>query len=339
MMKTILCLGTLSIFSSYSLAQVGINTSVPNSTLHVNGSVALNYLNSRSFQNTNEAYYVGVNNHYFVFDGDKDGTLELKDENAPIGRMYRVKNASPYKLTIFPETSANTLRLNNVLNQANYIVNPGDYIEIIRSKATGTNTWDVSYVANILTNENTNITLYGAKLNIPPLKVGTLYPTWDYTNNATVETATNLPYSSGTGTDKWVLIKKALPTGSPYTNSYPNSSISTNVFKLSRSGNANNKYVTNIQPSKAILTYEYQGAAFNNIDKIYPLLTAGNNTNTAYLFLATIHSFKNETTANGLRTRLTVVVSRLDLIGRGSTDASDSDWTNSTSFINLLITN
>ncbi len=320
-------------------AQVGINTSTPASTLDVKGSMAMSYINSRTFQNSSESYFVGINNHYFVFDGDKDGSLQLKDESGPIGRVYRVKNASQYKLTISPETATNTLRVNNLQNQSNYIVNPGDYVEIIRSKQTGTNTWDISYVAKVITNDNANITLYGAKLTIPPLKVGSGWPIWDTSNNATVETATNVAYSSGSGTDKWVLVTKQLPIGSPYTNKYPGSSNTNNIFKLSRSGDVGGNYVTNIQPSKVILTYEYQGTAFSNIDKIYPLLTAGNNANTAYVFQATIHSFANVNTANGLRSRLKLIVSRLDLIGRGSTDAVDSDWNNTTSFINLLITN
>lgn len=355
MIKRLLFLGLTALSPHFLFAQVGINTSSPNSTLHVNGTIASNYLNSRTFQNTNEAYYVGINNHYFVFDGDKDGTLELKNESGPIGRVYRVKNASAFKLTVFPETSTNTLRVNNLINQPNYVVSPGDYIEVIRTKASGTNTWDISYVAKGITNEDTNITLYGAKLSVPPLRVGisnaystntntlnsndlSIFPRWDYTNSTIIENADNAAYSTGIGTDRWVLIKKELP---PRVNNLnPNNDITRNIFATTRASNDNSYFVSNIKPSRVILTYEYIGTPFTNINNIRPLITAGNNLDQKTVLQASILSFNNVTTLNGLRTRLTVVVSRLDLIGRtGSSDYAGSDWRENTSFINLLIVN
>lgn len=361
MIKNLYFVGLIMLSPMISYAQVGINTSSPNSTLDIKGSVSMSYLNSRTYQNSIESYYVGVNNHYFVFDGDKDGTLQLKDESGPVGRLYRIKNGSPYKLTISPETSTNTFRVNNTLDLSSFTVNPGDYVEIVRSKVSGSNSWDVSYITRILTNENSSITLFGAKLNIPPLRLNatyvndeTTFPTWDYSalNATVIEVAgINSQYSTtGNGgvNDKWVLIKKALPPTTPFQNKYPNSSGSSankNIFKIVRSADTNNRYVQYISPSKVILTYEYQGTAFNNINNIYPLLTAGNSSTNPYVFQTTIQSIQNVvTTTRGTKTRIVVVVSRMDFFGRksASTDPYGSDWSSAiagSSFINLLITN
>lgn len=60
-------------------------------------------------------------------------------------------------------------------------------------------------------------------------------------------------------------------------------------------------------PAKMTIVYEYQGTPFN-LDKLYPIFTAGNNTNYPDTFLV---NFINISNVAG-KTRMTVVVNRMD---------------------------
>jgi hypothetical protein len=71
----------------YSLAQVGIGTTSPNTTLDVRGSLAAN---SRSFSTTSES--VQGTDYALLFTGTSACTLTLPDATLCIGRIIHIKN-------------------------------------------------------------------------------------------------------------------------------------------------------------------------------------------------------------------------------------------------------
>ena len=333
MIKRLLFLSLTCFSSLHTYAQVGVNTKTPNSTLQVKGSLALPYLNSSTVSNSDENYYVGNNNHYFVFEGIKNGSLEIKDEGK-IGRMYRIKNASNFYLLIKPETQTNTFRLNNTTNQVIITLEPGDYIEIIKAKESGTNTWETNYIAKPIPNYGDNLLVYGAKLIIPPMRsTATTWTSWN-TDTSTFSGITPAQVNS-LSNDQWNIISK---TQTLNNNPNPASSNGSNLvgsFKITRANNNNAYFVSSIEPSKMTLVYEYQGAPFTNLNRIYPLLTAGNNSSFPDVFSATIEQLYNHTNN---KTRLKVIVTRLDLIGERRTPSQESDWMGTFS-LNILLTN
>ena len=86
------------------------------------------------------------------------------------------------------------------------------------------------------------------------------------------------------------------------------------------------------KPAKMELVYEYQGTPFS-LKKLYPILTAGNNTIPNYpdTYLANLVTIANDGT-NG-KTRMTVVVNRVD-----NQITGDANWAG-TFFINFLLIN
>ena len=327
------------ITSIWSYAQVGINTPNPKSSLSVNGSISLGLQ-----ENTSTTYNLTIDDHYYVYNGSANGIVNLPPVKLGdlliTGRLYRIKNSSDYNLTVNPLGSGVTIRFNNEVNKDNFTIQPGDYVEIIKTANSTSNAWDVSYIAKELEDDDSSVFVYGARLTIPPLATGSTYATWNYTTSTTTETSTNSPYSTGSGKDKWVVIAK---TFARYNNPNPNSSTGSNysgTYKITRASNSSSNYVTNLQPSKVTLVYEYQGPAFENIDKVYPIMTCGNDSNFPDVFLATFESLENVLVNGTTRTRLKVIVTRLDLMGKrtSSSPSQISDWTG-TFFINLLLAN
>ncbi|KMQ66730.1 hypothetical protein ACM46_04270 [Chryseobacterium angstadtii] len=66
--------------------------------------------------------------------------------------------------------------------------------------------------------------------------------------------------------------------------------------------------VSNRSPARMTITYEYQGAPFSDTSKIFPTMTAGNNSGYSDLFAVSFVSLQN---VSG-KTRLTVSISRVD---------------------------
>lgn len=95
----LLVVGTLR-----SVAQVGIGTTTPNSTLDVRGSLALNY---RSFSSATSA---NTTDNILVFTGSSAASVTLPDAATCQGRIYTVKNISPNtSLLTVSTTSSQTI--------------------------------------------------------------------------------------------------------------------------------------------------------------------------------------------------------------------------------------
>ncbi|GEM_PF-232482 len=324
-------------------AQVGIETDVPNSTLDVNGSVAVGYRQSSA-----TTYTLTIDDHYYVYTGTSSATLNLpdpvtgSDNQSVVGRLYRIKNGSNYNLTLLPSGNGVTLRVNNELNRANVVIQPGDYVEVIRTTNATQNAWDLNYIAKTLENDDSSLFVYGAKLTVPPLRSAqSSWPAdWNYSTASNIETSINNAYTSGSGTDRWVLIRTQRDV---VNNPNPGSSSGSNLsgtFRINRASGNRGYFVTNIEPSKIVLTYEYQGTPFENLDRVYPIATAGNDQRYPDVFHVSFEKLENvETNGRGRRTRLTVIVSRVDLMGIKTNDANNkSDWMG-TFFFNLLLAN
>lgn len=89
---------------------------------------------------------------------------------------------------------------------------------------------------------------------------------------------------------------------------------------------------TYIKTASVQLVYEYQGTPLS-VSDIYPVLTPGNDQSYPDLFVANVVSLKNNGT--GGKTRLTVSVSRVDLIG--TEDASHMAEWGGTFLLNVLL--
>lgn len=89
----------------------------------------------------------------------------------------------------------------------------------------------------------------------------------------------------------------------------------------------------NIRASNRLFTYEYQGIAFNNLEKLHPMLTAGNDSSNPDTFSANFVKLEN---VNG-KTRITVSLTRNDLISDYNVGSYNlSEW-QGTFFLNITL--
>lgn len=138
----------LSFSSASLLSQVGINTSTPNSTLTINGSLQARY-------NEISTSYILTSNDYFLsYIGAADAVVTLPPvgtgNTSFAGRIYRIKNISDFNLTLQP-SNGNFLRSTNLVGAASFIIPPGNYVEVVnnsRTSASGSTTWDLSFIGN-----------------------------------------------------------------------------------------------------------------------------------------------------------------------------------------------
>jgi hypothetical protein len=282
--------------SIFATAQVGINKINPNSTLAINGSFEASYREV----NTN-TYAIASTDHYISYNGTANTTFTLPIIGTGTanftGRVYRVKNLSTFTITL-QASGGNVLRLNNNTSTT-FPVLPGGYVEVVNNANTTGGTWDLSFLG--FTSLTNNVEVYGTQLRIPPHALASAGAVADWTNHA------NTGYDTGTGTDAWWVISK---TSTTYTQS----------ATLSR-------------PSRMVIVYEYQGTPFNTTN-LYPFLTPGNSSSFPDIFAADFISLVNNGTAG--RTRLTVSVSRLDLIGDAG-GGNLSNWSGNF-LLNALLT-
>lgn len=89
-------------------------------------------------------------------------------------------------------------------------------------------------------------------------------------------------------------------------------------------------------PAKMTIVYEYQGTPFN-LNKLYPIYTAGNKTSYPDTFLVNFINISNNNVNNTVKTRMTVVVNRMDNFTVSTTDTS-ANWAG-TFLINFLLIN
>ncbi|MET3035966.1 hypothetical protein ABXT08_07690 [Chryseobacterium sp. NRRL B-14859] len=285
------CISILLLWGLSLNAQVGINTLTPNSTLAVNGSLGAGYK-----QITANTYSILATDHYMTYNGTGNATFTLPvigtGTNSYTGRIYKIKNISTSGITL-QASSGNTLRIDNT-PVTSFVIPTGAYAEVVNNSNTTGGTWDLSFT---VLPKPSNVEIYGTQLSIPP-HASASSPVADWTNHA------NSAYDTGTGTDVWWVVSKS----------------STNYAHTANYSNA----------SRMTIVYEYQGAPFN-VNNMYPILTAGNNSSFPDVFTASFVSLANNGT--GGRTRLTVSVARIDFIG---INGNNSNWAGSF-LLNLLL--
>ncbi|WP_370899193.1 hypothetical protein [Chryseobacterium gossypii] len=279
----------------FTYAQIGVNTPNPTSSLTVNGSFEADYK-----EITANSYNITSTDYYLTYSGTSNTTFTLPPigagTNSFTGRIYKIKNVSTSTINI-QASDNNTIRVDNT-PVAVFAIPPSAYAEVVNnSNATG-GTWDLSFVT---LPRPSNVEIYGAQLMIPPHGFGNPGVA-DWSNHS------NTAYDSGTGTNTWWIISKS-STSYSHTLAFANS-------------------------SRMTIVYEYQGPPFN-ITNMYPILTAGNNSNFPDVFTTSFVSLTNNGTAG--RTRLTVSVARVDFIGNNTSNNSNSNWTG-TFLLNLLLT-
>lgn len=247
-------------------AQVGINTTTPNSTLAVNGSLRAGYT-----QITATTYNILATDHYITYNGTADATFTLPvigtGTTSFTGRIYKIKNISANAITL-QASSGNTLRIDNT-PVASFVIPTGAYAEVVNNSNTSGGTWDLSFT---VLPKPSNVEIYGTQLFIPPHALGTAALA-DWTNHA------NAGYDSGTATDRWWIVSKA-SVDRAQTASYSNA-------------------------SRMTLVYEYQGTPFN-VTNMYPILTAGNNSSFPDVFTASFVSLANNGTGGRTRLTVSV---------------------------------
>ncbi|WP_454045180.1 hypothetical protein [Chryseobacterium sp. Marseille-Q8038] len=273
-------------------AQVGINTTTPNSTLAVNGSLRAGYS-----EVTATTYSILTTDHYITYNGTADATFTLPvigtGTTSFTGRIYKIKNISPNAITL-QASSGNTLRIDNT-PVASFMIPTGAYAEVVNNSNTTGGTWDLSFT---VLPKPSNVEIYGTQVLIPPHRLGTA-PVADWTAHG------NAGYDTGAANDRWWIISKT-SVDNAHTATYANA-------------------------SRMTLVYEYQGTPFN-VNNMYPILTAGNNSSFPDVFTASFVSLANNGTAG--RTRLTVSVARIDFIGNNG--SNNSNWTG-TFLLNVLL--
>jgi len=247
-------------------AQVGINTTTPNSTLAVNGSLRAGYS-----EVTATTYNIQTTDHYITYNGTADATFTLPvigtGTTSFTGRIYKIKNISPNNITL-QASSGNTLRIDNT-PVASFVIPIGAYAEVVNNSNTTGGTWDLSFT---VLPKPSNVEIYGTQVLIPPHRLGTA-PVADWTNH------TNAGYDTGTANDRWWIISKT-SVDNAHTSLYSNA-------------------------SRMTLVYEYQGTPFN-VANMYPILTAGNNSSFPDVFTASFVSLANNGTAGRTRLTVSV---------------------------------
>ncbi|UHO39599.1 hypothetical protein H5J24_05800 [Chryseobacterium capnotolerans] len=247
-------------------AQVGINTTTPNSTLAINGSLRAGYK-----EVTTASYNILANDHYITYNGGANATFTLPvigtGTTSYTGRIYKIKNISSSSITL-QASGGNTLRIDNT-PVASFVIPLGAYAEVVNNSNTAGGTWDLSFT---VLPKPSNVEIYGTQLSIPPHGNGSgSIGDWD---SHTVST-----YDTGTGTDRWWVISKTSVTNA-HTASYSNA-------------------------SRMTIVYEYQGTPFN-VSNMYPILTAGNNSSFPDVFTSSFVSLANNGTAGRTRLTVSV---------------------------------
>ena len=299
---------TLTIFLLTSVlntnAQVGVNTRETPSTLNINGSFAVEKKDiSSNYTLTEDDFYIIYNNtvatsanHVITLPNIPTNSLEKFK-----GRMYHIKNASKFPVDLMPNNYAQTLRVGNSIGVSNFTIPAGSYVEIVHTGSNTTNAWDVMYLSNSSINQQSNVKVYSTQLAIPPMNVNGGLVDW-----ATENTTANIYNTANKYTDingfEWKVISKTSISHSRETRDY---------YVMILLVLVNYPFMVGYVTSSMEITYEYQGPSFQNLDKIYPILTTGNNTNTyPDVFVPSFFSISNDTG----KTRLKVKVSRVDKI-------------------------
>ncbi|MET3035963.1 hypothetical protein ABXT08_07675 [Chryseobacterium sp. NRRL B-14859] len=260
------CILALLLMSLSLSGQVGINTTNPNSTLTVNGSLGADYK-----EITSSSYNITSMDHYITYNGTANGVFTLPaigtGNDSFTGRIYKIKNISSSNITL-QASGGNTLRIDDN-PVSTFVIPTGAFAEVVNNGNTSGGTWDLTYT---LLPKPSNVEIYGAQLSIPPHgNADGGVPDW---NNHT-----NTSFDTGTDPDAWWVISKT-SVNPEHTTSY---SIA----------------------SRMTIVYEYQGTPFN-VTHLYPILTTGNNSSFPDSFTTSFVSLANNGTNGRTRLTVSV---------------------------------
>ncbi len=215
MIKKILENSTFLLLSigSAVFSQVGINTTIPNSTLVVEGSLETAYK-----QISTTTYNMTASDYYITYNGTSSGfiTLPYIETNSSkkfTGRIYKIKNISSSTLYL-TGSGSDELRPSNTTTKS-FNIPPGSYVEVIcNSNASGGATWDISFIGSYSLPSSIEFSLF--QLKIPPHNQHVS----DFTNH------TNSNYDF----DNWHVISKS-STNALVTSTKINTSAMTIVYE------------------------------------------------------------------------------------------------------------
>lgn len=311
---------TFALFFNTINAQVGVNTTSPKSTMDINGSFSSNIKEiSANYTITDSDFYIVYNNT-----SDSKPVITLPAINSSSifkGRIYQVKNASPYSIDIkVSATATEKMRVGNSIGVDTFTLTPGSYTEIVQTGNSTNIVWDVMYISNPSPAVANNVDIKTSQLAIPPLTTPTGWTIASF-NTSNVLTDVN--------GERWTLISKTDIPFNRYTDSY-----------------LGNPFMIGYDLSTIDLEYEYSGTALSATDllSVKPILTTANNTSIyPDVFTASLYSITNTATVPA-KTRIKFKVTRVDKIAyqvettssNTSSSGENSNWTG-TFIINLIL--
>jgi hypothetical protein len=134
-----------TLFVTHIFAQVGVNTTVVNSTLSVNGSFQAKY------QEVSSSYTITENDHYVTYNGTSTATITLPSIQTGLssyaGRIYELKNISGSDVTLVA-SNGNLLRTAGTTGIASFTIPAGYYVHIANNANSSSGTWDLSFLSN-----------------------------------------------------------------------------------------------------------------------------------------------------------------------------------------------
>lgn len=142
-------------------AQVGINTSIPSSTLEINGSLEGTYRKVTSNTTLTDKDY------YIAYDGTTTANVTLplaspaSGNTSFAGRIYKIKNLSNSAVTIQAASGQNLKFGGSLSNTNSFILNGGNFV-LITANDTG-NSWNLDFVAT--PSSDSNWKLYSTTLS------------------------------------------------------------------------------------------------------------------------------------------------------------------------------
>ena len=244
-------------------------------------------------------------------------TVTLPVANNITGRIYTVKNSSSVGLNV--TGGSNTIRSGNSNGVAVYNIPAGQTFKFYRNSNNTTDAWDAIRIHNPIISTKF-IALYSTQLKIPKYSVlPTQYSTYNQNN--------------------WKLIS-ANRVGQRG-----------DRIRGENQPSSGGRETIGFRAASLELEYEYQGLAFD-VSKMHPILSCGNNASNGISLIPSFAKLTNENVIENniayIRTRLKIVVTRVDRFGistsNGSTNAGDynveyiSEWDNENAFLNILLT-
>jgi hypothetical protein len=152
--KTLLILGSLLFFMNLS-AQVGINTSTPNSTFVVEGSY------EGAFKEITANTSLSAQDQYVTVTGAAAVTVTLPDGTVAdsfSGRVYQIRNNSTQNVTVTGFGGTQLIRVTAANNVTSYTIPAGGYVQVVKNDQSSAVSplWELSFLgASLPTNVKT----------------------------------------------------------------------------------------------------------------------------------------------------------------------------------------